>query len=492
MPQGDCIESVKEERWRSHRGVAAAVSLVAVLLPFCVSTLAILALVQIYPRPSGDLLSGPVGLWCATVLGVGIGVAMLVERASRRLLPLAALLQVSLLFPDRAPSRTLIAVRAGAHRAAASLLTDPDTSMTEAEAASHVLLLASALSRHDRITRGHCERVRAYANLMADELGLEQHDADRLKWAALLHDVGKLRVSYAILNKKGKLDADEWEAIKRHPTDGQALVAPLADWLGPWADAVVQHHERFDGGGYPHGLSGHEISVGARIVAIVDAFDVMTASRSYKRPVSTAEALQELERCAGSQFDPELVKAFLAIPTRRSTWLSGVAAALVQIRAASYLAGVPGRAAHILARLPAVASAATVGAASVVVAVSLSPAVVAPAAASDVGRDPSIPTVDPSSSSSGSPGDTSPSTTAPPVSATPPPTTTASPGAGLDPSGTTAPGTRSDPSSTNRPAAKDTTKPDEAKDPKEPKEPKDENKGQGKSGSDESGKGHDD
>ncbi len=100
----------------------------------------------------------------------------------------------------------------------------------------------AALGRHDRITRGHSERVWGYARLIGAELDLSPDDADRLHWAALLHDVGKLGVAPEILNKRGRLTAAEWTKIKTHPEAGAQLIAPLAGWLGPWADAVLQHH----------------------------------------------------------------------------------------------------------------------------------------------------------------------------------------------------------------------------------------------------------
>ena len=274
------------------------------------------------------------------------------ERAVRPLFPLASLLQMSLLFPDRAPSRLLTALRAGSTCSAKDLLEDPEGDVDQRMPHRAILVLVSALGHHDRITRGHCERVRTYADLMATRLELSSHDADRLRWAALLHDIGKLRVAYATLNKKGRLDADEWEAIKRHPADGAALIAPMAEWLGSWADAVPQHHERVDGKGYPHGLSGDAIHQGARIIAIMDAFDVMTASRSYKRPVSSAAARSELQRCAGTQFDPTLVEAFLDLRDHRAGWWAGAIAALLQVPGLTTVARLPGRIAAASAHAP--------------------------------------------------------------------------------------------------------------------------------------------
>ncbi len=184
-------------------------------------------------------------------------------------------------------------------------------------AAEKIVSLAATLSAHDRKTRGHAERVRAYTDLMAEELRLPDDDRDRLRWSALLHDVGKLTVHADVLNKAGQLSEDEWELMRQHPLEGAKLTAPLAGWLGQWANTIAEHHERFDGRGYPHGLGGHDISTGGRIVAVADSYDTMTSVRSYNKPMSTDAARAELAACAGAQFDPVIVRAFLAVSVSR-------------------------------------------------------------------------------------------------------------------------------------------------------------------------------
>ena len=124
---------------------------------------------------------------------------------------------------------------------------------TPAEAAEKLLELVAALSIHDRLTRGHSERVRAYTHMVGEELKITGAALDHLRWSALLHDIGKLLVSAEILNKPGKLTDAEFEAIKQHPEFGRELVAPLVGWLGDSARAVWEHHERWDGQGYPRG-----------------------------------------------------------------------------------------------------------------------------------------------------------------------------------------------------------------------------------------------
>ncbi|HEX4983912.1 MAG TPA: HD-GYP domain-containing protein, partial [Ilumatobacteraceae bacterium] len=199
------------------------------------------------------------------------------------------------------------------------------------EAAEKLLELVAALSLHDRLTRGHSERVRAYTHMVGSELNISGAALDHLRWSALLHDIGKLLVSAEILNKPGKLTDTEFDVVKQHPEFGRELVAPLVGWLGDAARAVWEHHERWDGRGYPRGLSGSEISLAGRIVAVTDAFDVMTSARSYKEPISPAAARAELARCAGSQFDETIVRAFLNVSLGRLRMAMGPLSWLTQL-----------------------------------------------------------------------------------------------------------------------------------------------------------------
>ncbi len=125
--------------------------------------------------------------------------------------------------------------------------------------------------------------MRVYTDLIAAQMRLTPAAVDRLRWAALLHDIGKLRVPRTTLNKPAKLSAAEWEVVRQHPLAGADLAAALLPWLGEWGKAIAEHHERFDGTGYPLGLSGREISLAGRIVALADSFEVMTGARAYKR-----------------------------------------------------------------------------------------------------------------------------------------------------------------------------------------------------------------
>ncbi|MGH2635162.1 MAG: HD-GYP domain-containing protein [Actinomycetota bacterium] len=317
-------------RWAGRPFLAAVVRLAVLLVPIAAGVAPGVVLARLIPQPSGV-----VGLaWILAVLAGSTLTVTAVERLGRRLLPLATLLNLSLAFPDRAPSRFKLARQAGnirilheraRHAREHGLDRDP------ARAAETVLTLVSALSAHDRKTRGHSERVRALTDMVAAEFDVSPADRDRLRWAALLHDVGKLEVPSETLNKPGKPDEDEWEVLRRHPLEGERISAPLLPWLGEWAAVIGQHHERWDGAGYPRGLSGEQLVLGARIVSVADSFEVMTAARSYKRPMTPNAARRELQRCAGKQFDPQVVRAFLGISVGR-LWLTvGPASWVAQI-----------------------------------------------------------------------------------------------------------------------------------------------------------------
>ena len=269
--------------------------------------------------------------WWAAILVGSLAAMWLVDRATRRLAPLAALLDMAVLFPGRAPTRLKVARRAGDVRQLEALIRQApgDVRSQLAEAAEHILALVGSLRAHDRHTRGHSERVRVYTDLIAAELRLPPAAVDRLRWAALLHDIGKLRVPTATLNKPAKLSPLEWETIRRHPQAGAELASALLPWLGEWGKAIAEHHERFDGTGYPLGLSGREISLAGRVVALADSFEVMTASRSYKKAMTRATALEEVVRFSGTQFDPEVVRALLAVSAPRLRWAMGPTSWLV-------------------------------------------------------------------------------------------------------------------------------------------------------------------
>ena len=165
-----------------------------------------------------------------------------------------------------------------------------------------------AIEVKDLYTRGHSERVSELSVAVAEELGIAYEERRLTRYAALLHDVGKIGVPLCVINKPGPLDDTEFEQIKQHPTIGAEILGDI-DFLAPAIDIVRFHHERLDGRGYPHGIGGDDLSLIVRIVTAVDAFDAMTSTRSYRRAFSVTEAVEELRRCAGRQFDPGVVEA---------------------------------------------------------------------------------------------------------------------------------------------------------------------------------------
>lgn len=173
--------------------------------------------------------------------------------------------------------------------------------------------LVQALETRDFETHGHSERVVTFSLRLGYELGLEKEALRDLELGALLHDIGKIGVPDAVLRKPAKLNEEEWAKMKLHPLHGQKILRNIP-FLEGAVRVVAQHHERWDGEGYPYGIRGEEIDIGARIFAVVDAFDAMVSDRVYRKGRSYKDALEELERCAGTQFDPLIVEAFKVIP----------------------------------------------------------------------------------------------------------------------------------------------------------------------------------
>ncbi|MBL8759606.1 MAG: HD domain-containing protein [Phycisphaerae bacterium] len=172
--------------------------------------------------------------------------------------------------------------------------------------------MTASIDAKDRYTRGHSERVAHLSRALARVIGLGEPTAERLHICGLVHDVGKIGVPEAVLGKRGKLTDEEFDAIKKHPRIGFDILRgiPLLEDILP---GVLHHHERYDGRGYPTGLAGEEIPLFARIVALADTFDAMSSTRSYRSAMPREKVLAEITRCAGSQFDPGLVPAFVAM-----------------------------------------------------------------------------------------------------------------------------------------------------------------------------------
>lgn len=179
--------------------------------------------------------------------------------------------------------------------------------------------LVTALETRDTETYGHSERVVTFSLRLGREMQLSSEQLSHLELGALLHDIGKIGVSDAVLRKPGKLTDAEWVKMREHPALGQQILRGI-EFLDGASCVVAQHHERWDGGGYPLGLRGEEIDLKTRIFSVVDSFDAMISDRIYRPGRPFEEAVEELNACAGTQFDVKVVKAFHSVP--REEWVA--------------------------------------------------------------------------------------------------------------------------------------------------------------------------
>ena len=171
--------------------------------------------------------------------------------------------------------------------------------------------MIKALEAKDFYTRGHSQRVTLYSLAIAAELGMTGEELGDLRRASVLHDLGKIGVREAVLNKPGKLTEEEFADIVRHPETAVRILEPIP-FFRPLLPAILHHHERFDGKGYPSRLAGRNIPFASRIMTIADTFDAMTSTRAYRKALPIVDAIAEIRRCSGTQFDPDIVPAFLA------------------------------------------------------------------------------------------------------------------------------------------------------------------------------------
>jgi HD-GYP domain-containing protein (c-di-GMP phosphodiesterase class II) len=175
--------------------------------------------------------------------------------------------------------------------------------------------LIRTLEAKDFYTRGHSQRVTLYSVAIAEELGVTGQELENLYRASVLHDLGKIGVREAVLNKPGKLTEEEFADIICHPETAVRILEPIP-FFRPLLPAILHHHERFDGKGYPSRLVGKNIPLASRIMTIADTFDAMTSTRAYRKALPVADAIAEIRRCSGTQFDPDIVPAFLACQSK--------------------------------------------------------------------------------------------------------------------------------------------------------------------------------
>ncbi len=172
--------------------------------------------------------------------------------------------------------------------------------------------LTSAIDAKDSYTHGHSERVALISRQLAEATGLDEHTCDRVYIAGLVHDIGKIGVPESVLCKPGKLTDEEFALIKMHPEIGGRILQDIRQ-MEDLLPGVLYHHERWDGRGYPHKLAGHDIPLFGRLIGLADAFDAMSSDRTYRRAMQIDDVLEEVRRCAGAQFDPELAELFVSL-----------------------------------------------------------------------------------------------------------------------------------------------------------------------------------
>ena len=294
---------------RRSKGLLASVVVVLAILLVMLATIELLGR-GIEPR-LGEVLLGGLG----AALLASLGAWMAVERISvplRRLAEtMSAMARTGKLasdFPSSGGNRDVVLIEE-TFRALLRSLAESQRARERSYVEAVGAVVTAADARDHEIT-GHSFRVALYAMALARALGLSPEQVKAIEWGALLHDVGKMAVPDSVLRKPGPLTATEWHIMKQHPTWGFDILAEVS-FLQPAAiDIVYNHHERWDGQGYPRGLAGEHIPLAARIFAVADTYDAITSDRPYRRARTHGAAIAELHRVAGQQLDPAIVEAF--------------------------------------------------------------------------------------------------------------------------------------------------------------------------------------
>jgi len=213
------------------------------------------------------------------------------------------------------PDELLMALKAKIQRAEAVAFSQLQRAYKDS-----LIVLAAAIEARDAYTRGHVDRVSVYAVIIGREMNLDEHQLVDLELGAILHDIGKIAVPESILSKPGKLNEQEWHEMRQHPVFGAAMIKDVP-YLAAAIPYIRHHHERFDGQGYPDGLIGESIPLGARILAVADTLDAMTTQRVYRPACTLDETLAVIRQGAGTNFDPLVVAAFFRVLNKGWVWM---------------------------------------------------------------------------------------------------------------------------------------------------------------------------
>ncbi|MBI5266616.1 MAG: response regulator [candidate division Zixibacteria bacterium] len=252
------------------------------------------------------------------VIRLSIGMPIIVNQSLHGVINMVAVSRFGQITPGQMDILRILAGSAGAAIINHRLYQDLQSSYMEA-----IRALTSAIEARDKCTRGHTDRVLILARELAIELGWRGQELEDLTMGCTLHDIGKIAIPDAILNKEGALNAEERERMFRHPLDGLKIIANI-DRLKPAIPYILAHHEKWDGTGYPRGLRGEDIPIEGRLLAVADTFDAMLSDRPYRQGGSIVHAVREIKRCRGTQFDPEIVDAFLDLLRRGKVNLQGL------------------------------------------------------------------------------------------------------------------------------------------------------------------------
>ena len=300
---------LEAQPWRNRWLACWSIRICVALLPLLAAAGVTAAVQSVIDQPSGGVVA--VAWWGGIITVVSVAAALMARWRQR--LPLALTTSAD---PGSASKRLVTPpIETPFERPVAEPITG--SGGPENHTARALLSLLGLLGEHDAATRDHCERVAGVVELIGEQMGLGSADVERLTWAALLHDIGTLSVPPEVLTALREPARGDRSPILDHPVAATAYLTEVSAWLGEWSLAAMEHHERWDGSGYPSGLRGDAISRAGRIVAVADAFDVATMTSSRRTAIAVGRARRDLARGAGSRFDPEVVRALLCIPRRR-------------------------------------------------------------------------------------------------------------------------------------------------------------------------------